>query len=392
MKLAERLRRLELSRTLAVQEAAAQLKARGADIIDLSAGEPDFDTPEPIRAAGCQAIEQGYTHYGPSSGLKELRQAVARRYAERCGGLWGAEHVVVTSGAKQALYNVFAALVDHGDEVVIPTPCWVSFPEQVRLVGGVPVFVSTRADTGFALDVGAVEAALTQRTRAIVINSPSNPTGAVLSRESMAAIARLAVERDLMLVSDETYDRFVYGPEGHASAAEHHAALGERLVVVNSFSKTWAMSGWRVGYMLASPVLSRAVAAFQSHTTSHPASMAQRAALAALEGSDASVKSMLEEYRARRAMVCEALVGLEAIELRPPEGAFYAFLEVSELMKLKSAASSSELAEKLVRETGVALVPGSAFEAEGFVRLSYAVGRDRLQAALERITRWAQKP
>jgi aspartate aminotransferase len=387
MKLSERLCRAGESATLVVQAAVTALRAKGVDVIDLGVGEPDFPTPKPAIDGAFGALEGGKTKYTATAGIPELRDAIAARYAGDYGGPWRREHVVVTAGAKQALYNVFMAVLDPGDEVVVAAPCWVSFADQIRLAGAEARFVHAGPERRFVPDPADIERAIGPKTRAVVLNSPSNPTGAVLPRETLAAICEVVRQRDLLLVFDETYERLVYGPEGHVSAAVFHRLLGERMVVVNSFSKSYAMTGLRIGFVVCDPVLARAVASFQSHTTSNASSVAQHAALGAILGPQDAVGEMLREYRQRRDRVIAGLAGIPGVDLVPPEGAFYAFPRVEGAMERVGIKGSLALAEWLLGEVRVAVVPGAAFEAEGFLRLSFATRSDLLDEGLRRIRR-----
>lgn len=383
---ARRLAAVRESATLLVQKAAQALRDRGVDVIDLGVGEPDFETPKPIADAIDAALYAGHTKYTPTIGLPELRSAIAGRYQDLYGGAFTAASVAVTVGAKQALYNLFLALLEPGDEVLVPTPCWVSFPSQVLLVGASPRLIPCRPESRFVIEADAIAAALTPRSRMLILNSPCNPTGAVIPRATLAAIVDLVRERDMFLVFDETYEHFVFEGEGHVSAASFHRELGERLIVVNSFSKTYAMTGLRAGFVVADPEVVKGVASIQSHTTSNPTSIVQYGAMAAIRSSRDSIAWMVEEYRRRRQMTIDGLAGIPGVDLAPPGGAFYAFPRVvGAMQRLGITGGSVELASRLLDEAHVAVVPGLAFEFEGFLRLSFAANPDALREGLRRL-------
>jgi aspartate aminotransferase len=390
-RLASRLSRVSPSATLALKAEADRLRLEGRDIVDFGPGEPDFDTPRAAREAGVQAIQQGFTHYTTPAGIPELRRAIGRQHAsgDQVGAL-GPEEVLVGAGGKSILFAAAMALVEADDEVVIFAPYWVSFPDQVRLAGGQVRFAACEPELGFAMTARSLEAVLSPRTRMVIINSPCNPTGAVISPHEAQLIAELVVARDLWLVSDETYALFVYDAADRFSWLSLRDQLGERLIVAGSLSKTYAMTGWRVGYALAAPAVIQALLTIQGHDTTQAASISQRAALAALQLCSADPHQMLAEYAGRRQLVVEALQAIPGVRLIPPRGAFYAFPDVRELMLTRGYRSSEEFCSALLAEHGVALVPGEAFGAPGFVRLSYATSIDRLTEGLARMTRCAQ--
>jgi len=388
MRLASRLARVAPSATLAAKVAAEELRARGVRVIDFGPGEPDGATPAAIVAAAHAALERGETHYSDPAGLPALRTALGQRVGSRLGRPVPPSEVIVTCGGKSAILYALLALLDEGDEVLLPSPYWVSFPEQVRLAGGRPVLVPATAAHGFRPRVRDLAAACTPRTRLIVVNSPCNPTGAVLPAEEWRALAALAVERDLMVLSDETYDAFVYGDAPFPSSLDQGAAFGDRLLLANSFSKTWAMTGWRVGWAWGPGPWVRGMVTLQSQDTTHPTTFAQHGALAALASDGREVAAMREEYAARRRLMLEGLAGLPGILTVAPEGAFYVFPEVSEAAAARGCADDTEFALRLLREAHVAVVGGAAFGAPGHVRLSYALGRDAITEGLERLRRW----
>jgi len=377
MKIAQRVTQITPSATMAVKRAADELKRQGMSVIDLGPGEPDFPTPEHIKRAAEEALAQNFTKYTAETGIWELRDAIAQKYNRDYGTHYTADNVLVTSGAKQALYNIAAALFEPGDEVLIPIPYWVSFPEQIKLVGAKPVFIHTAKN--FQLSAQLVKEHITPRTRAIILNSPNNPAGTVLSRKDLQEIVALAQRHKLFVIYDECYEKFLY--EGkHVSAVEFNT---EGVIAVSSASKTYAMTGWRVGWSVAPKELTRAMATIQSHTTSHPTSISQRAALAAITGDQSCVERMLAEYRRRRECVLDELRAMDGLEFVVPQGAFFIFPDVSRFFNEKIQ-NSVELARYLLEEAHVAVVPGAAFGADGHVRISYATSLEQLREGLKR--------
>jgi aspartate aminotransferase len=377
MKLAQRVTQITPSATMAVKRAADELKRQGMSVIDLGPGEPDFPTPEHIKRAAEEALAQNFTKYTAETGIWELRDAIAQKYNRDYGTHYTADNVLVTSGAKQALYNIAAALFEPGDEVLIPIPYWVSFPEQIKLVGAKPVFIHTAKN--FQLSAELVKEHITPRTRALILNSPNNPAGTVLSRKDLQEIVALAQRHKLFVIYDECYEKFLY--EGkHVSAVELDT---EGVIAVSSASKTYAMTGWRVGWSVAPKELTRAMATIQSHTTSHPTSISQRAALAAITGDQSCVERMLAEYRRRRECVLDELRAMDGLEFVVPQGAFFIFPDVSRFFNEKIQ-NSVELARYLLEEAHVAVVPGAAFGADGHVRISYATSLEQLREGLKR--------
>ncbi len=385
MKLAQRTRSIGESATLKVARRASELRRQGVDIADFGAGEPDFPSPRVAVEAARRALSDGFTKYTPAAGTPELREALAARYQELHGTPWKPSDVVVTVGAKGALFELSLALFQEGDEIVIPAPCWVSFAQQVSLAGATPVLAPMDADDGFSLRAGPILEAITDATRAVILNSPANPTGGVVGAADLEEIIEACAARGMLLIADETYERFVYEGEHH-SAAPFAARFPEIVVVVGSFSKTYSMTGWRVGFALGPRTLMEAVTNIQGHATSNATSFAMVGALAALEGGEADVEAMIAEYRERRRIVVEALSQMPGVTCAPPAGAFYAFPDVSSHFR-HGREGSAELAEFLLEEARVAVVPGSAFGADRHVRISFACGRETLIVGLERMTR-----
>lgn len=374
-----------VSATFAMKAEADRLRAQGATLIDLGLGEPDFDTPAHIRAAAVAAMEAGRTRYTSVEGIPALRRAIAARYRNIYGAPYGDEDVVVTSGGKGALFAVIQAILEPGDAVAIFAPYWTSYPEQVKLAGGDPVIVPTREEDRFVPRARDLAQALTPRTRAIIVNSPSNPTGAVVPLEEWEAIIDIANERDLILISDEVYESFVYDGATPFSASALHARLGERLVIAASFSKSYAMTGWRVGYALGGKDLIRAAATVQAHDASQAPTLSQYAALAALEGPQEPLALALAEYARRRAFIVPALRKIPGLTCAEPHGAFYVLPNVTGLQGPLKCANSHEVAMRLLREAGVVTVPGEGFGAPGHVRISYAAPLGALEEGVARI-------
>ena len=376
-----------------VTRRVAELQEQGVDILSFGAGEPDFPSPSAAVEAAREALSDGFTRYTAAAGWADLRFAVLERYQSAWDCPWrNLEEVVITVGAKAALFELSLALLGPGDEVVIPSPCWVTFPEQVRLAGGTPVLVPGAASDGFAIHAEQIIDAFTPATRAVLVNSPCNPTGAVLDRSGIESLAGACAEREILLISDETYERFVYDEQGFTSAAALAARYPETVAVVGSFSKTYAMTGWRIGYLLGPSRITAAVAAIQSHATSNPTSFAMKGATAALELAESDVVTMIEEFRRRRDLMVEGLNAIPGVRCIAPQGAFYTFPDVSGCFR--DGEGSVELTEYLLEEAGVAVVPGIAFGNDDHVRLSFTCptstlgeGMERMKKALSRRTR-----
>jgi aspartate aminotransferase len=383
MTYAARMGRIGESATLRLTRRVLQMRAVGADLVDLGAGEPDFDSPAVAVAAATEALASGYTRYTEVGGDPALRSALAERFAASGAPWTGGADGLITVGAKAALFELALALVDEGSEVVIPSPSWVSLPEQVRLAGGEPVLVETDPDDGFAIRAEPLIAAIGPRTRAVLVNSPCNPTGGVVEAAELRRLAEACAERDVPLISDETYDRFVYDGRSHASLSALAGELPDTCVLVGSFSKTWAMTGWRLGWVFGPEPLIARVRAIQSHATSNPTSFAMKGALAALDAED-EVRERIAEYEQRRNLLVAGLSSLPGVVCPSPPGTFYTFPEVSGCFA-RGREGSAELAEFLLTEAGVAVVPGIAFGADRHLRISFASSRDQLAEGLRRM-------
>ncbi len=378
---------LKPSATLAVDGRAKALVASGVDVVNLTAGEPDFPTSEGPSQAGQKAIAEGFTRYTPTAGIAELRGAIADKLREDNGLDYQPDQVIVSNGAKQAIYNALMVLLDAGDEVMIPAPAWVSYPEMVRLADGVPVLIDTRP-AEYRLDEAALASAITPRTKVILLNSPNNPTGAVYTPEELQMVARLARKHDLYVISDEIYEKLVYGAE-FVSIASFGDEMLARTITVNGLSKAYAMTGWRMGYAAAAPAVTEAMANLQSQCTSGASSISQRAALAALTGDQAPLEEMRQEFDRRRRYMIDRLTKLPGVQVGAvPEGAFYIFPRVADLYGLRGDGApihgSLDFAERLLEEARVAVVPGLPFGSDEHIRLSYADSPERLAKGMDR--------
>lgn len=385
--LTRRINRIEVSATMAVASEAERMRAAGADVVDFGAGEPHFATPQHIKDAAIAAINANFSKYTAVGGTAELRDAILRRHAEDFGSNYQREECTAATGGKQALFNAMQVLVDHGDEVILPVPYWVSFKDMVCYSGGVPVFVRTDEERGFALTPDMVERALTPRTKVIVLNSPSNPAGAVIKPEDLAGIVRLAARRNIVVISDECYSYldFTGNPFSLGSLSNER----EWLLVVGSLSKTYAMTGWRLGFAMGPKWIISAMQKLQSQSTSNPTSIVQKAAVAALTGPQDCVKEMRAEYIRLRDHVVAGLRSIPGLQCVKPEGAFYAYPNVSAFLKQDGGPrTSADLAGRLLREAGVAVVPGEAFGTEEHVRISFPTTIANLDKGLERMRKF----
>jgi aspartate aminotransferase len=395
--LAGRASRISPSQTVAIDAKYKRLKAEGKDVLSLGAGEPDLDTPEAAKRAAIESIRQGRTKYSLVTGLPELKEAVAAKFARENGLVYPAADIVISNGAKHAVFNALLALVEEGDEVLIPSPCWVTYPELVRFLGGKPVSIPTSMATGFRASAAQIEAAVTARTKLLILNSPGNPTGALYPESELRGIAEAVVRHDLYCLSDEIYEHIVYGSARHVSIASLGPEIFARTLTVNGMSKAYAMTGWRIGYTGAPPALAAAIGAIQSHGTHHPANASQYAAASALRDDGAFPGILRAHLDECRTLALRRLAGIPALKIFPPEGAFYVFFDVSAYLGKahagKALRTSLELCEYLLEAQLLATVPGSAFGLEGFVRISFAcdlalLGRalDRLEAGLQALS------
>jgi aspartate aminotransferase len=377
------------SLTLQIDTRAKEMAASGMDVVGFGAGEPDFPTPPHICEAAKEALDMGLTRYTPVAGTMELRMAITRKMERDHGLTYSPQEIIVSNGAKHSLFTIFQTILDPGDEVLIPTPCWVSYPELVRMAGGVPVFVPTNEENRFIPSNHDIASRITRRTKAIIITSPSNPNGSVWSREQLQFVGNLAVTHPFYIVSDEIYEKLLYDGRQHLSIAQLGEQIKDHTFIVNGVSKAYAMTGWRIGYCAAPRQEIAAMTAFQSQATSNANSIAQHAAAVALDGDQTCVELMRQHFEARRDLMVDRINSIEGISCLKPEGAFYVMMNIRKLIGRKfngrKLEDSMDFAELLLAEKHVAVVPGIAFEAEGFCRLSYATGEDRINEGLNRI-------
>ena len=395
MRISQRCQRVTGSLTLAIDAKAKEMKQKGIDVVGFGAGEPDFDTPEHIRKAAKDALDLGKTRYTPAAGMPELRQAICDKLKRDNGLDYVPQQIVVSNGAKHSLFNSFQELLEEGDEVIVPGPYWVSYPEIVRMAGGVPVIVEGREENNFKPTIDDFRAAVTDKTRAVVINSPNNPNGFVFTREELQAIGDLAIEKDLSIVSDEIYEFLVYDGAEHISIASLSPEIKERTIVINGMSKAYAMTGWRIGYTASPLNAAKAMTNFQSHSTSCPNSIAQYAALTALSGPDDQLKSMVAEFDRRRRRIVELINEIPGLSCKPPKGAFYVMMNISGLFGKRyngaPIVDSMSFTQLLLDNSHVAVVPGAGFGADAYVRLSYATSMENIEKGLARIKEFVGK-
>ena len=384
VRLTRRVTGIRISPTIAVMNKAQELIGRGVDVVDFGPGEPDFQTPQSISAAGKRAIDKGQTKYTSNAGTKALRDAIAARYQRRWGARVNSENVIAGTGGKQELFNVILSTVEEGDEVIIPSPYWVSFPDQVQFAGGTPVFAATEAPK-FRPTFESIAAVASERTRGVIINSPCNPTGAVIEASELEKIIEWCSARDAFLLFDETYEFFVYHGAQHVSAMRWYNEHPETVIVVNSMSKTFAMTGWRLGFAIGHPSIVSAASKIQSHSTSNPSSISQAAALEALSHDAPEVEEMHQAYSERRAWLVPAINAIDGLCCTDPDGAFYLFPEVKAVYGKGKVRDSNSFAQYLLDEAQVAVVPGIAFGSDDHVRISYATSMDRLHEGVRRI-------
>jgi aspartate aminotransferase len=389
MKLAARVSRIAPSPTLAMAAKAKAMAAQGVDVIDFSAGEPDFDTPEPVKAAAEDAIRSGFTKYTPSSGIEELRGAIADKLQAEVGVRYDKSQVLVSCGAKHSLYNLAEALLEAGDEIIIPIPYWVSYSDQALLNDATPILLTTNEDEGYAVHAAALERLITPRTKAIIVNSPCNPTGTAYDRATLEEIASVAVRHDLLVISDEIYEKVLYDGAIHVSIASLGPEIAARTVIINGVSKAYAMTGWRIGYAAGPKELITAMANIQSQSTSNPCSIAQKAAVAALRLGDPFTIKMVEEFSRRRTTIVNGLNKISGVSCRMPKGAFYAFPNIKGVLGKQGPSgmlkTPNDVAQYLLNEAQIATVPGEPFGSREHLRLSYATSMTNIIRGLERL-------
>ncbi|WP_373534801.1 pyridoxal phosphate-dependent aminotransferase [Microcoleus sp.] len=383
IKLAARVGEVPPSITLAIAAKAKAMKAEGIDVCSLSTGEPDFDTPEHIKAAAKQALDAGKTKYGPVAGEPQLKAAIARKLQSDNNLNYQPENIIVTNGGKHSLYNLMMALIEPGDEVIIPAPYWLSYPEMVKLASGKPVIVRTDASTGYKITPEQLSQAITPKTKLFVLNSPSNPTGMVYTRAEIQALAEVIVDRDILVVSDEIYEKIIYDGAQHVSIGSLGKEIFDRTLISSGFAKAYSMTGWRIGYLAGPVELIKAAGTIQGHSTSNVCTFAQYGAIAALESSQESVEKMRLAFADRRKVIFELLDAIPGISCIKPDGAFYMFVNIS-----KTGMTSLEFSDAFLEQQQVAVIPGIAFGADDHIRLSYATDLDTIKKAVERLDKF----
>lgn len=395
MKLAARAERLKPSATLAITAKAKALKAQGIDVIGFGAGEPDFDTPENIKEEAIRAIKGGFTKYTAVGGIEELKGAIVRRIEEDYGLQYEKSQIVVSCGAKHTLYNLSQALFEDGDEVIIPSPYWVSYPEQIVLAGGTPVFIETREEDDFKIDPDALKKLITKKTRALILNYPSNPTGSTYTEDDLRAVVYVAIDHGLLIISDEIYDKIIYDGLTHTPVATLGDDVKKSTILVNGVSKTYSMTGWRIGFASGDKKVIDAMGNLQGQSTSNPTSISQKAATEALNGPQDEVKRMVDEFKKRRDFIVDRLNEIPGIRCFKPQGAFYVFPNVSKLLGKKHAGleirNSLDFTQFLLEEAKVAVVPGVEFGADDYVRISYATSMEEIKKGVDRIEKAVEK-
>jgi len=389
MKLSNKVMDITPSSTLAVTAKAKQMKAEGIDVVGFGAGEPDFDTPEHIKQAAIKAIEDEFTKYTPASGTVELKKAICHKLKNENGLDYKQNQIVISNGAKHSLTNAFTAILNPGDEVIIPAPFWLSYPQMVKLADGVPVIVYAKKENDFKVTIEDLEKAVTDKTKALVVNSPSNPTGVVYTEKELRAIADFAVKYDLYVISDEIYEKLIYDGIKHVSIASFNEEIYKRTIIINGVSKSYSMTGWRIGYLAAPEDVAKAISNVQSHATSNPNSIAQKAALAALTGPQDCVEVMRKEFEARRNYMVERLSKISSFSIIKPQGAFYVVIDISNILgkefegrKIETADDFSEI---LLEKESVAVVSCTDFGFSNCIRLSYAISLENIKKGLDRI-------
>jgi aspartate aminotransferase len=395
MELSSKAMSISPSSTLAISARANKMRSEGIDVIGFGAGEPDFDTPLNIKEAAIKAINDGFTKYTPASGALELKEAICRKLKKENRLEYSPKNIVVSNGAKHSLVNIFQAICNPGDEVVIPAPYWVSYPEMVKLADAVPVILNTTEKSGFQFSIEELQSVITDKTKAIVINSPNNPTGMIYSEMLLRAVADLAIKKGIYIVSDEIYEKLIYDDFHHISIASFNERIKDLTIIVNGLSKTYSMTGWRIGYTASNERIAKIMSNVQSHATSNPNSIAQKAAVAALDGPQESINVMVEQFIKRRDYMVERINSIKGLSCLKPNGAFYVMMNISQLIGKKLDGilinGSDDFANILLDKAKVALVPGSGFGADTHVRLSYATSMENIIIGLDRIEKFLNK-
>lgn len=384
MKLTKRVLNMSPSPTMAITSKAKEMRAKGIDVIGFGAGEPDFDTPEHIKEAAKRAIDEGFTKYTPPAGIPELRKAVAEKLKDENGIDYDISQIVITDGAKQALFNLMLSVIEEEDEVIIPAPYWVTYPEQIKFAGGKPVFVETKEENEFSLTLEDIEPAVTERTKLLILCTPNNPTGSVIDREELERIGKFCAERGILIASDECYEKLTYDGFKHTSIASISEEIKSITITINALSKAFSMTGWRVGYAAGPEEIISSMIKINSQSISNVNSIAQKAAVAALTGSQDFLKEWLKAFDERRRYMVEKLNEIPGVRCLLPKGAFYAFPNVKELIEKSGLKDDFQLADYLLEKAKIAVVPGSAFGMAGYLRLSYATSMENIVEGLKR--------
>ncbi|MFH7819407.1 pyridoxal phosphate-dependent aminotransferase [Neobacillus thermocopriae] len=390
MELAKRVLSLTPSSTLAITAKAKELKEQGKDVIGLGAGEPDFNTPQHILDAAFQSMNEGHTKYTPSAGLPTLKQAISKKFEMDQGLIYEPNEIIVTNGAKHALYTLFQVLLNDGDEVIIPTPYWVSYPEQVKLAGGVPVYIEGLEENQFKITPEQLKKAITNKTKAVIINSPSNPTGVIYTAEELLELGKICLEENILIVSDEIYEKLVYGNAKHVSIAQLSPELKEQTIIINGVSKSHSMTGWRIGYAAGNSQIIKAMTNLASHSTSNPTTTAQYAAIAAYNGPQEPVETMRQAFEERLEIVYKKLTAIPGFTCVKPQGAFYLYPNVKQAAINTGFENVDDFAKALLVEANVAVIPGSGFGTPDNIRLSYATSLEQLEKAISRIHQFVE--
>lgn len=389
MELSKRAQQISPSVTLSITAKARELKDQGIDVISFGAGEPDFDTPKHIQDEGIRAIKEGFTRYTAASGINELKEAICTKLKKENDLEYDLGQIVISNGAKHSLYNAFLAIINPGDEVIIPVPYWVSYPELVKLADGVPVYINLKEDNDFKIDVDELRNKITNKTKAIILNYPNNPTGSIYNKAELTEIAEIAVQNNIYVISDEIYEKLIYDGNEHVSIASLGKEIKDLTILINGVSKAYSMTGWRIGYAAGNHKVIKAMSSIQSHSTSNPNSIAQKAAVAALTGDQEPIKNMVKEFSRRRNYMVDKLNSIKGITCNKPSGAFYVMANISKFFGStvdgREITNSVEFAEVLLDKGEVAVIPGSAFGADRFVRLSYATSMENIKRGLDKI-------
>lgn len=382
-RLADRLKKIKPSPTLAITSKARKLKAEGFDIVTLAAGEPDFDTPDFVKAAAIEAIKSGFTKYTPTSGTPELKQLICAKFRKDNALEYSPEQIVVSCGAKHSIFNILLALVNPGDEVLIPSPYWVSYPEMVNLCAGIPRFIPTRSQNNFKLEAKELSKNISAKAKVLILNSPANPTGCVYREEELREIAAICVKHKVLVISDEIYEKLIFDGLKHISIASFNQEIYDLTITVNGFSKSYSMTGWRLGYLGAAPAIAEAIGRIQDHSTSNPNSIAQKAGIAALAAPDDFYSRIRSQFQERRDYCISRLKAMPKIKAVVPEGAFYIFCDIAE-----TGLGAAEVASRLLEKKYLSVIPGEGFGAGNYIRLSFAAGSEQLKKGMDRLEDW----